>query len=128
MKAPYVQPIPRTWFMRTRAYRLFMARELTSSFIAAYLIFLLVFLARLGQSAQAFELVLDQMRSPASCILHLLAWIAAMYHSVTWFNLTPQAMPVRMGEERMPDVLVAILGGYLPWFVISAVIFWGVFG
>ncbi len=48
MRKPLVQPFPRYWYVRSRAYRLFMARELTALFIGAYLIFLLVLLNKLG--------------------------------------------------------------------------------
>ncbi|MBI2191005.1 MAG: fumarate reductase subunit C [Planctomycetes bacterium] len=128
MKGPYIRPIPFDWFMQTAAYRRFMVRELTSVFIAGYLIFLLVFLHRAGQDDKAFGALLECLRSPVSLVLHLLVLGAALFHSITWFNLTPQAMPVRIGEERLPDALVAVLGGYLPWIVVSVVIFWGVLG
>ena len=51
---------------------------------------------------------------------------AAVYHSITWFNTTPEVMPVRIGEERVPKLLVAIGMGYGPWILVSALIIWGV--
>ena len=112
--------------MRTAAYRRFMVRELTSVFIAGYLVFLLVWLRRLGDGPDAFAAMLRATRSLLSVVLHLLALAAAVYHSVTWFNLTPQVMPVRIGEERLPQSAVAIAMGYLPWLVLSGLIVWGV--
>ena len=35
------------------------------------------------------------LKSPASIVFHLLALAFAIYHSVTWFNLTPKALPCR---------------------------------
>ena len=32
----------------------------------------------------------------------LVALVVTVYHSVTWFNVTPQAMPVQIGEEFVP--------------------------
>ena len=101
-----------------------MLRELTSVFIAGYLIFLLIWLRQLGQGFEAYQAVLASLKNPLSVLLHLLALGAALYHSITWFNLTPKAMPVRRGDERVPDLLVAIGMGYLPWVVLSALVFW----
>lgn len=122
------EPPTRTWFMRTTAYRLFMIREFTSVFLAGYLIFLLVLLARVGEGPQPFDSLLVTLRSPISIILHVLVLLAALYHAVTWFNLTPRIMPVRLGEERLPDAVVAIAAGYLPWIVVSLAIGWAVLG
>ena len=118
----------RTWFMRTTAYQLFMIREITSVFLGGYLIFLLVLLARVGEGPQPFESLMVTLRSPISIILHVLVLLAALYHTVTWFNLTPRLIPVRFGEERLPDAVVAIAAGYLPWIVVSLAIGWAVLG
>ena len=70
--------------------------------------------------------MLVSMRSPVSVVFHGIVLSAALYHSITWFNLTPKVMPVRIGEDRVPGPLVAIGMGYLPWVVLSAVLLWGV--
>ena len=124
MSKPYLPPVSKTWFMAKRAYRLFMLRELTSVILAGYLIFLLGWLHQLGQGFEAYQDGLAALKKPLPVLLHLLALAAALYHSITWFNLTPKAMPVRRGEERVPDLLVAIGMGYLPWVVLSALVFW----
>ena len=125
---PYIQPMAKTWFMRTLAYRLFMARELTAVFVAGYLFFLMIFLWRLSEGYESLDALLVKMRSPVSVILHLFVFVPALYHSITWFNLTPKAMPVRLGEKRVPDVLVAIGGGYLPWVMVSGALMWALVG
>ena len=126
MSNPYVRPMPRTWYLRTQPFRMFMIRELTSFFLAGYLVFLLVILARLGEGPEQYAALRETLRSPLSLVGHGLAFCAALYHSITWFNLTPKAMAVRVGEERLPAPLVAIALGYLPWLVGSGLILWGV--
>ena len=123
MSKPYVTPVSKTWFMAKRAYRLFMLRELTSVFLAGYLIFLLGWLRQFGEGFAAYQAGLEALKTPSAILLHLLVLAAALYHSITWFNLTPKAMPVRRGDERVPDLLVAIGMGYLPWVVLSALVF-----
>jgi len=46
-----------------------------------------------------------------------------LYHSITWFNLSPKAMVVRLGRFRVPDLMIAG-GNYAAWFVISGIIAW----
>ena len=48
----------------------------------------------------------------------------AIYHSVTWFNLTGVVQVVRVGERQVPPRLVAT-GAFGAWAVVSLVIlFW----
>jgi fumarate reductase subunit C len=45
----------------------------------------------------------------------------AAYHSVTWFNLTPKALPVQLGEEFVPGWVIA--GAHFAgWAVLSFII------
>ncbi|MHC4106769.1 MAG: fumarate reductase subunit C [Planctomycetota bacterium] len=126
MTKPYIRPMPATWYLKTAPYRRFMVRELTSFFMAGYLVFLLVVLARLDDGPEAYQALLSTLRSPLSVIGHGLALLAALFHSISWFILTPKAMVIRIGEERVPSPLVAIAAGYGPWLVVSAIILWGV--
>jgi fumarate reductase subunit C len=123
MTRSYIRAIPFTWWLRKRPYLLFMLRELTVVFIAAFLVLTLVELARLARGADAYQTLLDRLRSPGWVVFHLLALVAAVYHSVTWFNLAPKIMVVRIGEERLSPALVAAVN-YGIWFVLSAGIAW----
>ncbi len=126
MSGPYVRRMSTTWYLKTAPYRRFMVREVTSFFMAGYLVFLLVVLSRLDNGPEAYGALLDTLRSPLSVIGHGLVLLAALYHAITWFNLTPKAVVVRIGEERLPGAVVAIAAGYGPWIVVSALILWGV--
>ncbi len=126
MKERYQTPLSSTWFMERPGYRRFMAREATAIAIAAYLVYLLVWLHRLGEGPAAFSALLEAARHPVSVVLHGLVFGAVLYHSITWFNLTPKIMPLYVAEERVPDVWAAAIMGYLPWAVVTAVVMWGV--
>ncbi|MHC4448129.1 MAG: succinate dehydrogenase/fumarate reductase transmembrane subunit [Planctomycetota bacterium] len=121
----YRTPLPWYWFTRKRGYWKFMLREATSVFIAGYLVWLLVWLARLGSGPEAYPAMMESATSPAGTLLHLLAIAAAVYHSVTWFNLTPRIMPMYVKEDRVPDVWAAVAMGYLPWGLVTLVMLWG---
>lgn len=123
MRRPYRRPMSLTWWVNKRNYLLFMLRELTVVFIAAFLVLYLVQLAQLARGAEAYAAFLERLASPGWVVFHLLALVAALYHSVTWFNLTPKVMVVRRGEERIPPVFIAG-SNYVAWLVISVVIAW----
>ena len=53
----------------------------------------------------------------------IVALVAALYHSITWFALSPKAMVVRLGEQRVPPRLV-VGANYAAWIVVSAIIAW----
>ena len=100
-----------------------MIRELTAVFVAGYSVFLLVLIYRLGQDADAYASVIDTMKSPLSIVVHAVTLAFVLYHTITWFNLTPKILVLRIGEERIPKGLVA--GAfYASWIVVSVVIAW----
>jgi fumarate reductase subunit C len=113
--------MPATWWLQKRPYTLFMIRDLTSVFIAGYCVFLMVLLYRANQSTESFRAFYEGLATPLSTVLHLIVLAFAVYHSVTFFNLTPRVMVVFRGEERVPDGVIAG-AHYVAWAVISLVL------
>lgn len=124
---PYHRPMPATWWLTNRAYFLFMMRELTSVFLAAYLVLFLLLLHKLAASREAYEAYLRLLATPGMLAFHVLALVAALFHSITWFNLTPNVLVVRFGEQRVPAAIVAGVN-YVAWIVISLLLIWIVRG
>ena len=104
----------------------FMVRELTSFFVAGYLVVFLITLARLGGGEAAFAEWVTALGSPGWMVAHIVALVAAVWHAVTWFAAVPQAMPIFLGEDRLPAPIAAIVMGYGPWLTVTAVIVWWV--
>lgn len=117
-----IRSMPLTWWLKNPAYTRFMIREITSLFIAGYCIFLLVVLYRATHDdAQAFAAFYASWGSTPSRLLHLLALVFAVYHSITFFNLTPRVVVLFQGEEKVPEATIAGLHFGL-WAVVSLVI------
>jgi len=120
---PYRRPFPNTWWLMQRSYFFFMVREVTSVFVAGYCIFLLIFVYKLSQGPEAYEKMIKLLESPVSITLHVVAFIFVIYHSVTWFNLTPKIFVLRIGEKQVPPYLISG-ANFAGWLIISAILAW----
>ena len=126
MPKPYTRKMPATWWLKNRAYFWFMVRELTAVFMGIYCIVLLVLLYHMKRGGSSFDDFLPLLQTGWSVGFHFIAFVAAMFHAVTWFALVPKALVVRMGEEKVPpSVLVG--AHWMAWAVISALLVWLVF-
>jgi len=114
--------MPATWWLKKPAYTWFMIRDVTSVFIAGYCVFLLVLLARSSRDPAEFAACFERLKSPLSVVLHLIALVFAVYHSITFFNLTPRVLVVFRGEEKVPEAAIAGVH-YVAWAVVSVVLF-----
>lgn len=121
-RKPYVREIPKfRWFFRQPRYLRYMAREFSCLFIGAYTLLLVAGLNSLSQGPAAYQGFLDWLGSPASIVFHVVALGFSAYHSMTWFNLTPKALPVQAGEDFVPD---GVISGahYAGWALLSLVV------
>ena len=119
----YRRPVPIWWWVRKRSYFVFVMRELSSIFVAWLVVYLLMFLYAVGRGESAYTDFLDWASTPWVVALNVVALLFLALHVVTWFNLTPQAMDVRMGSRRVPAAAV-IASQYAALVVVSAFVFW----
>jgi len=122
-----VRPMPLLWWLRSRAYVLFMVRELTSVLIAAYLVVFLIFLQRIAAGPSSYESFLRWLAQPAVLAFHLVALAAALYHSVTWLQLTPMTIVMRIRGRRVPAATI-VAANFAVWGALSVLIVWLVVG
>ena len=114
----YYPRLPATWWLRNPNYVRFMLREVSSVFIAVFLVILLVQLHRVSRGPEAYAAVLQTLRAPGWILFHVVALAFAIYHSVTWLNLTGVVQVVRFGERQVPPGFVAA-AGFVAWGVVS---------
>ena len=123
----YHRPVSNTWWLQRKPYILFMIRELTSVFVAGYCIFLLVLVYKLTQGAEAYGNLIAALKLPSSIMLHFITLAFVLYHTITWFNLTPKILVIYRGEERIPQGLVAGTF-YAGWVMVSVFLAWMILG
>ena len=123
---PYVREISKTtWFLRQPRYMRYMAREVTCIFIFAYTFLLICALGSLADGPDAFQEFLNSLRSPWGVLFNLAVLVVTAYHSLSWFVVTPQAMPIQRGEEFVPGNII-VNAHYGAWAVVSLIILiWG---
>ena len=127
-RQPVYQPrVSRLWWMHRRSYLLFVLRELSSVFIAWFVVFLLLFVRAVGEDEKAYERFLDWAANPFVVALNVVALAFVVLHAVTWFNLAPQALVVRMRGRRVPPRIIAF-SHYAAWAAVSIAVAWLLIG
>ena len=117
----YYSKLPPTWWLKKPAYLLFMLRELSSVFIAVFLVVFLVQIYQLTKGPAAYAAFVQQLRSPGWIFFHIVTLVFAVLHSVTWFQSTAIVMPLRLGEHEVPRRMVFALN-IGAWVAVSAII------
>jgi fumarate reductase subunit C len=123
---PYVRPVSKTtWYMRSGRYKKYMLREVTCLLVGFYSFFTICALGILaGGSAEAWESFLAAQQNGFWIAFHAIALIFFLvYMTFDWFKLAPKAMPVQLGEQKLPDLYI-ILAHYVAWVAVTAVVFW----
>lgn len=117
-RRPFERPITSEWIFRHPRYVRYMVREFSCLFIGGWTLLMVWGLKALSEGPVAWDEFLDLLGTPASIVFHLLTLAFAAYHSVTWFNLTPKALPVQVDEDFLPDR--AISGAHFAaWALVS---------
>ena len=111
------------WWLGRRTYVAFILRELSSVFVAWTVVFLLLLVRAVADGRGSYAAFLNWAGSAWVVALNLVTFAFLVYHAVTWFQLTPKAMVVRLGRRRVPGAVIAG-SAYAGWVVVSAFIAW----
>jgi fumarate reductase subunit C len=109
------------WWLQNRSYAAFVLRELTSVFVAFFAVVYLWQLRALSQGPEAYGQFLARLKTPLFLALDAVAFLFVLWHAITWLNLTPKAMVVRMRGKRVPDWVILGLN-YAAWLVLSGAV------
>ena len=120
-RRPFLRQVKRSWWLQHPRYIAYMIRELTSLFVGLYCALLVVGLVRLSQGAAAWDGFVAAFSSPFGVVFQWLCLVFAIYHSVTWFALTPKAMPLMVNGEPVPGAVI-VGAHYLAWAAVSVVV------
>jgi fumarate reductase subunit C len=111
------------WWLWRWAYLKFILRELSSLFVAYFVVLLLLLLHAVRQGPEAYQAFQAWVQAPHLVALNAISLCFVLVHAITWFNLAPRAIVVRLRGQRLPDWLIAG-GNYAAWAAVSAVVAW----
>lgn len=123
----YRKRVSTWWWLGEWHYLKFILRELSSLSVAWFVVVTLFQVRALLNGPEAYARFVHRLQSPLLIALNAIAFCFVLFHTITWFNLAPRAMPVRMGGKRVPEFLVAA-PNYGLWVVASAVVGWLIVG
>ena len=104
---PYPRQRSKAWFTKRWPYRLFVLRELSATFLAGYIVVLLVLVAKVHDGPASLRAFENTLSSPGLLVFNSIAMLFALLHSVTWFQAVPKAVPLRRGESTVaPQLLI----------------------
>jgi fumarate reductase subunit C len=115
--------MPIFWWLGKLAYVRFITRELTSLAVAYAALALVLWVSSLLPQETIADAFVRRLHSPMAVAFHILVVAALVFHSVTWLNLAPKALVLRLGKRRLPDGAV-IATHYAAWAVASALVAW----
>jgi fumarate reductase subunit C len=117
----YYRKVPPTWWLKKKSYFFFMMRELSSVFVAAFLVVYLCQIYQLTWGPEAYIAFAQKLNSPGWILFHIVALLFALYHSFTWFQSTAVVLPLRVGDHSIPRAMVTALH-VGAWTVVSVII------
>ena len=115
------------WWLRRWSYLVFILRELSSVFVAWFVVFLLLLVRAVSQGDSGYRQFLSWSSSPVIVVLNVVGLVFVVFHAVTWFNLAPKAMVMRLGGKRVPSNWI-LASNYAAWVVVSVVLAWTILG
>jgi fumarate reductase subunit C len=111
------------WWLGEWRYLKFILRELSSVFVAIFVVMTLLQVRALRNGPEAYGRFQHWLETPAVIALNLISFCFVLLHTITWFNLAPRAMTIRIRGKRVPEFLVAA-PNYAIWLAVSFVVAW----
>ena len=111
------------WWLGKWPYVKFILRELSSIFVAWFVIYLLLLVRAVARGEAAYRAFLELSAHPVVLAANVAAFFFIVFHALTWFAVAPQAIVAHMGTKKVPPILIAA-SHYGAWAVVSAFIFW----
>lgn len=114
--------VPTLWWTRQRPYLKFMLRELSSVFVAIFVVIILLQIHALRGGAPSYLEFQQWLKEPLMIVLNGISLVFVLFHTITWFDLTSKAMVIRWRGKRLPNFLLITAPSYLAWLAISGLV------
>src|SRR6516164_1357155 len=95
------------WWLARWAYLKFILREISSVFVGWTVLVVLLQIRALKRGPADYASFQAWLANPFVLSLNIISFGSVVFHAITWFNLAPKAMAVRMSGKRLPAVAIA---------------------
>ena len=117
----YKPKLSPTWWLKSRNYFLFMMREMSSVFVAVFILLFLYQLSELAKGPEAYAACRSALTTSGFVVFYVVAFVFALYHTITWFKLMSRIQIVRIGAFTVPPKLVTA-GALVGFFLVSVAV------
>jgi fumarate reductase subunit C len=117
---------PRTstwWWLERWSYLAFIVRELSSLFVGWFVVYLLLLVHAVSRGHGSYLRFLGWSAGPVVLVLNVVSLFFVGFHAITWFNLAPKALVVRLRGKQVPATWIAA-SNYVLWALVSALVAW----
>jgi fumarate reductase subunit C len=119
----YRRRVSTYWWLGSWAYLVFILRELSSVFIGWFVVYTLLLIRAVSISEDAYVKFQAWSQLPGVVLLNVVSLSFVVLHAITWLNLAPKAMVVRMRGQRVPAMGI-VAANYVAWALVSALVAW----
>ena len=119
----YRRQVSTWWWLARWPYLKFILREISCVFVVWFVVVLLLQIRALSRGPESYAAFERWLQNPLIVPLNLIALFFVVFHAITWFNVAPRAMAIRLGGRRVPDLWI-VGANYVSWAAISLVVVW----
>src|SRR5260370_25187446 len=94
------------WWLGKWPYLKFILRELSSLFVAWFVVETLMLIKALRDGLLAYAEFQQFLQNPIVVALNVISLCFIVFHTITCFNLAPKAISFRLSGKPVPDVLI----------------------
>ena len=121
-RRPFVREVSTTrWYFRHPRYLRYMSREITCVFVGALALLMLCGVAHLSRGPESWAAFLVMLQGAPGVAGLVLILVFALHNTTSWFNVTPKAMPLQIGEGFLPGKVI-VVAHYAAWILVSLVV------
>jgi fumarate reductase subunit C len=119
----YRKRVSTYWWLQRWEYLRFVLREISSVFVAIFVVQMLFQIYALSLGPEAYADFQSLLKNPVVITLNVVSFFFVIFHSITWFNLSARTMSIRIGGKKVPGYLISG-PNFAAWLLISAAIAW----
>lgn len=106
-RKPYTPEMQANWWQKSGFYRFYMLREGTSVPAVWFSLLLLAGVFSLKHGPESWASYVAFLQHPVVLLINLVALLAALLHTKTWFELAPKASIIIVKNQKMgPEPII----------------------